>query len=258
MRPRSCIRGAGGGGGGNRELPLSCDLAIHWLDARGERPISTANGRGREGSPSLWRGRIAWAVGERLLTRSRLSSRTMPATSIPTGRRAMVTDVELRTPRLALQLGYTDPDGFNTDELRVTLSGGGAATLVARLSGGEGGQRFLGLSLTREHVGWQASCFGDPGGCGEVGGAYRYRVVERRTERAAETGQLSGFALLGQAAALGIYGGRELGDDPEDYLEEGIELSGLCDDPRTDRTERGCPLVRLDPPEWRGSRRGRR
>lgn len=232
------------------DAPGRCRVVIHWLDRRGEVPVSTTDGAGHEAAPALWRGRIAWVAGGRLLTRSRLVRRSIPPRELIRARDgADLENIELRPPNFAVQVGTTE-GGYQSSEIRAGQIDADRTRHVAELTSGEGGQTILGLSLNRRDVGWYVTCFGDPEGCTEVGGAHRQRLSDRSQERAQGAGPLAGFALT-DGTALGLDGGREAGDDPAELIEAGIALSYLCQGARGGGARRGCALIRFDGLHWR-------
>lgn len=263
--------------GDDRVAEPDCDLQMLRLDGSGPTPIAAANTPERtEYAPTVWRGRIAFArshtqpvVYTRPLDAPRsMRSRRLPG--VPTRRcselvdrprtpaacrttRRNVQELELRGSLLALDVGYVvrDQAGHGTDEVRLDDLRTGSARRVAKLSFGEGGQDWLGLSFAGGRLGWTKSCFGDPGGC-STHGPYRYDPRDD-TYQAAEGPYraLAGFALTA-AGSLQLDGRSELGDGPQEVA------PGPCTDPRGGgRGPNACPLERVTGMRWRAVARRR-
>lgn len=99
--------------------PARCRIFIHWLDARGAVPVRTTEERGPEGAAALWRGRIVWSAGERVLSRSRLVRQSAPRDellAVKTG--ATVETIDLRTPHYVVQSSLPDAE-FTGSEIRA-------------------------------------------------------------------------------------------------------------------------------------------
>jgi len=198
----------------------------------GERPIRNATTFDhRETTPTLWRGRLAFTritpggrpvVSTKTMTAPRARpSRRLPGVPVRGGSTSqrVVEALELHGRHLAQVVRYVEPEqvGFSETELRlVDLRGGVRA--VARMSSGEGGQRFVGPSFTPGRLWWATSCLGDPSGCRF--GAHRARTVDLAVERTADGRGLDGFAAAPAASAGGddawvvdAEGSDEAGDD---------------------------------------------
>ena len=238
-----------------------CDLAMYVLGDAAEQPVASASSpEASDYEPSLWRGRLAWVRAYpdgREIAYTRSLSAKGPSRREPglptrncevlvdpgdcTTRERHVTDLKLAGDRLAYIGGYTvrRQAGFATQEVRLVDLRTQRSRRVALSIAGEGGQGYLGLSFAAGRLGWQRSCFGDPGGC--IGrGAFRYRYAKDSYEFEPRYRSLTGFALLDDGA-LGLDGRGELGDDPGD------PKSPPCDDLRTEAKELTCPLIGFQP-----------
>lgn len=218
------------------ERRRSCDLFLHRIGGTGEVPIRNANSDASETSPTVWRGRVAWARGAAVYTRLLASNRSVRSrrlAGVP-GRRCdlrfeshhsctlkerTVEDLELRGGRLAQDVTYVADGGSGHYQREIRLADlRGGSRRVASGGTGEGGQDFIGLSFAAGQLGWHQSCFGDP--C--AGRAYRY-AESTGVYQVAGSGFLAGFALT-STGFLGVVGGRELGHD------EGFaDCEGTCE-----------------------------
>ena len=216
-------------------------LFIHRLRGAAAERMRTVTGPAEQ--PSVWRGRIAWASENEVLTRNRLLARTSPSQrlrGIPAD--AHEVDVEVHERRIATlyRHGPSEPD-VPPQHLRLHDLDTRRSRRIWINGMGIGGQTLLGLSFAGGWLGFHRSCFGDPGGC--TNGARRYRIADGRYEWEAGYRGLAGFAILGGGATLELDGGRdEVGDDPNESPEFSDRLCG----------ERGdtCDLRRRRP-RWR-------
>lgn len=235
-----------------------CDLFVHRLGRSGEERVETAStDEQSEFEPAIWRGRIVYSQGESreratLVTRSRLAPRTVapePVRGVP--RDASVVDVDVRRRLVATTvLREVDPavQERGSQEIRIHDLDGETTRPLASLSGGEGGQRLIGLGFAGDrHLAWLLSCFGDPGGCGY--GATRYDIRSGRFEHDPVYRGLSGFALVPGGPWEVRAGGDEVGDN-EDVIDD-PSLDSPCENYGTESKETTCAVVRADPPRWR-------
>lgn len=182
------------------------DCDVYAVDAEDPaarpRRVRFAARRGvSERAPTVDRGRLAWAVGDRVLVR-RLDGRG-PTREIPGALERRTDDVvqlELSGRHLASIAHYVAPTtgDFGVYILRLdgrTLLHGG---------GGLSGKHPVGLSFAEGKLGFHVSCPGEPGTCASRGGAFRYDPERRSWEHAPKAipGEPEGFALLPGDRAL--------------------------------------------------------
>ncbi len=203
----------------------SCDLAVIGLaPGASPRPVRNANtSQQDETSPSVWRGRIAFArrydaqtvaaYTKRLdAPRARPSSRLagLPAercgaVDAPDCRPiddAEVVGLELWGRWVAQSWTYqpTGFPGFRQNEIRLTDIARTDTRQVAAMVTGLGGQSYLGPSAVDGHVAFAKTCKGDPGGCFTANsGPLRYRITTARYEHDGVNQPWSAWAWDGSA-----------------------------------------------------------
>jgi hypothetical protein len=221
-----------------------CD--VHLVRLRGplagrEQPLSGVNTPASEFTPTLWRGRIAFARGSgrrapvvytRMLGQPPATPSSRQPAALPTGRcevctpprRGRVVALELRGRLLAIQVRY----GRSTSEIRLADVPRRSVRRIAIMASGEGGQSFIGVSFAGGWLGWYKACFGDPSGCLDSGGAFRFAPATGRYEWARDSRQFEGFALL----------------DNGSLRVRGDMYRGCESEPAVRPTPNRCPLVR--------------
>jgi hypothetical protein len=247
-------RGGDGRSGG-------CDLFLHTLGTDALRPVTNANTPDDERHPTIWRGKLAFTrtyggAGEPIVytkpivaPRSRPSrrqagvpSRACRAVLGPPGRceteRRAVHTLELYGRRLGQIVTYDvrDAAGFRQNEVRLVDVDTGSAELVAFMATGLGGQTYVGPSFAAGRLAWNKTCQGDPGGCFQNAGHFRYRYSAGTYERDAEREHVRGYAWTGRGTL-------------EVRAPSGGEAETACGP--------GCPLVRSAEPSWEAVERRR-
>ena len=203
----------------------TCDLyVISFASGAQPRPVGNANTTDRdELAPTIWKGRIAFArrsSKDEVLPYTKLlrASRSTPSTrlaGLPSQRCGAVDPPDCRPiedvgdPALELwgrwvaqSWTYQPKDfpGFRQNEIRLTTTDRSDTRQLASMTGGEGGQTYLGPSIANGRVAWTKVCQGDPGGCSPAtAGAFRYRISANTYDLAGGREAWEGWAYDGTA-----------------------------------------------------------
>jgi hypothetical protein len=180
----------------------SCDLFLIGVDPGDTpRPVTNANTTDHdELAPTVWKGRLAFArrySKDSVLPYTKLlqAPRSTPSTrlaGLPAQRCGAVDPPDCEPiknvgdPAFELwgqwvaQSWTYQPDNFPghlQDEIRLTTTDRSQTRQLAYMTTGEGGQTYLGPSVTGGQVGFFKTCLGDPGGCSPSNsGALRYAI----------------------------------------------------------------------------------
>ena len=194
-----------------RRCDETCDLFVYSLAAgTGERPVRNANDPEHDDvTPTLWKGRIAWAriYGEQrdrkvvVYTKSLTAPRSRPSTRLPgvperrcgvdrscgptLGR--SVDALELWGDNLAQTVSYTCRGcaGTASQELRLVRVSARRSAQIAFQAVGLSGQQLVGPSFFDGWLGWYKACLGDPSGCqGDRHGPFRFGLRHRTYAKA--------------------------------------------------------------------------
>lgn len=226
-------------------------MFLHTLGSDSVRPITNANTGDDEIRPTIWRGTLAFVrdYGDQqapytkpvIAPRKRRSTRqpgvpTRRCEALFEGGSCRTTDrsisaMELWGANLALVVRYSVPDGvgISQTELRLDDIDERSARQVAYQVTGLGGQSLIGPSFTEGKLAWYKACLGDPGGCTQNAGAFRYALSGGEYWRDEERTVLSGFAWTGRGSRR---------------IEAGFER---CENPDG---EVPCPVIVGDEPGW--------
>jgi hypothetical protein len=203
----------------------TCDLyVISFATGAAPRPVSNANTTDRdELAPTIWNGRLAFArrySRDEVLPYTKLlrAPRSTPSTrlaGLPASRCGAVDPPDCRpikgvgVPALELwgrwvaQSWTYQPDdfpGFRQNEIRLTSTDRSDTRQLAYMTGGEGGQTYLGPSIANGRVAFFKACQGDPGGCApSTSGAFRYRISANTYDLAGAQEAWEGWAYDGTA-----------------------------------------------------------
>jgi hypothetical protein len=203
----------------------TCDLyVISFAPGAQPRPVGNANTTDRdELAPTIWHGRIAFArraskdevVPYTKLLRAPRSTPSARLAGLPSTRCGAVDPPDCRPikavgdPALELwgrwvaQSWTYQPDGFpgfRQNEIRLTTTDRSDTRQLAYMTGGEGGQTYLGPSIASGRVAFFKACQGDPGGCSPtVSGAFRYRISANTYDLAGAQEAWEGWAYDGAA-----------------------------------------------------------
>jgi hypothetical protein len=201
----------------------SCDLyVISFAPGATPRPITNANTSDHdELAPSIWNGRLAFArrySKDEVLPYTKLlrAPRSTPSTrlaGLPSTRCGAVDPPDCRPiqavgdPALELwgrwvaQSWTYQPDdfpGFRQNEIRLTTTDRSDTRQLAYMTGGEGGQTYLGPSIANGRVAFFKACQGDPGGCSSsTSGAFRYGISANTYDLAGASEAWEGWAYDG-------------------------------------------------------------
>ena len=211
----------------SRCLGETCDLFTYRLGSgggpAGEQPIRNANDpEHHDITPTIWRGRIAWAriYGEQIdrkvvvYTKSLTAPRSRPSTRLPGVPERRCGDVNPRAcgptsgrTVFALELwgdnlaevvsyGCGGCSGISQSELRLVRVSKRQAAQIAFQVVGLSGQTLAGPSFANGWLSWYVSCQGDPAACqGDGGGPYRYSLSHHGYARSTEGPvRVDGFA----------------------------------------------------------------
>lgn len=177
----------------------ACRIRIGRLPDAPARPVGeTAQDGVAPGSPTLWRGRLAWAHGDvQVRYGPGLRPRRLPV-------RGDVGDLELRGGRLAMVVHYVPPQGNFADRLELRPLGAARGRTLARVYAGEGGQSILGPQFyDGRTLGWLTTCLGDPGGCvSRAWGFVRRDLRTGATRTTPDHHQHEGWAPIGRDAVV--------------------------------------------------------
>lgn len=246
-----CDRPGGDGRSGG------CDVFVHTLERDTDlRPVTNANTDDDEIRPTIWRGTLAFVrlfegrEAPVVYSKPIIAPRERPSTrqpGVPTQRcealfeggsctttNRRVNALELWGDNLALIVAYSVPDGLGVggqNEVRVNDIEDRSARQVAYQVRGLGGQTLVGPSFTEGRLAWYKSCFGDPGGCFDNAGAFRFQLSNGAYSRDLDRTVLTGFAWTGR-------GSRRIEADGENRCS-----------PANGPT-RTCPVILADEPEW--------
>lgn len=189
--------------------PRRRDCDVHAVDAddpaADPRPLRFAARRGvDETAPTIHRGRVAWATGDRVFLRS--GGRTRRVRRALPRRADDVVQLELTDGHLAARAWYVDRTTGDFGAWLVRLDG---RTLFEG-GGGLSGKHPVGLSFAEGKLGFHVSCPGEPGVCAGRGGAFGYDPATDEWEQAPHriTGDVEGFQLLPGDRALVTRDGR--------------------------------------------------
>jgi hypothetical protein len=181
----------------------TCDLYVIGVGPGDQpRPVTNANTTDHdELAPTVWKGRLAFArrySADSVLPYTKLleAPRSTPSTrlaGLPAQRCGAVDPPscqpikDVGDPALELwgrwvgQSWTYQPDDFpghRQDEIRLTTIDRSDTRQLAYMTTGEGGQTYLGPSVTGGQVGFFKTCLGDPGGCSPSNsGAIRYAIT---------------------------------------------------------------------------------
>lgn len=223
-----------------------CDIFRYSITRNVESKITNADSdSASEFNPTIWAGRVAWVrtydrraddtpyVYTRTLTapRTRRSQRLpgvptrrqsdLDGATVPTTSRE-IHELELYGRWVALNVTYTYEGGggiCGRKEIRLdTLDG--EVRQIADQTCGLGGQSYVGLSFDEGRLYWVRYCQGDPDGCRDKAGAFRYRLSTGEYALAGHTRQLTGFSYVDDNRVYEVRGpggcGTRFGDRPTD------------------------------------------
>lgn len=227
-----------------------CDLFVHRLGTAGLRAVTNANTPDSETSPTIFRGRIAFArtyrsgAGPIVYAKRLIAPRSRPSRRLPgvpqrrqgkaTQQRSVVA-LELAGESLGQSITYDfrGAAGFRQNEIRLVDVEERTSRQVARMVTGLGVQSFEGLSFAAGYLSWYKAC----AACDQDGsfGAYRYRPGSAYLR---ERGPLdvAGWSWFGTGAYRVTTGGGE----------EGCRALPV-----------GCRIQRIPDPDWRVVAAGR-
>jgi hypothetical protein len=178
----------------------TCDLFVYSLASNtGERTVRNANDpEHNDVTPTLWRGRIAWAriYGEQrdrkviVYTKTLTAPRSRPSTRLPgvPSRRCSPTTghaveaLELWGDNLGQIVRYDSNgcSGLSQTEVRLVRVSTRAATQIAFQTTGLSGQSLAGPSFSNGWLAWYRACLGDPSACqGGKANPWRYNLRHR-------------------------------------------------------------------------------
>jgi hypothetical protein len=189
--------------------PRGCDLYRYSLSTGSETKLVDASSPdASETAPTIWGARVAWArrsdadatVAPRIYTRtlsaprSRRSRRLRGISPRLCGKDGCVVDeLELRGPRLAVNIGYPGPV-CNSALVRLDVLAG-RSIRVAQASCGLNGQQLAGISFDARNLYFARYCVASPASCdsGKFG-AFRYSLRTARYSLASFGLRLTGFS----------------------------------------------------------------
>jgi hypothetical protein len=206
----------------------TCDLFVYSLTRpTGERAVRNANDpEHHDTTPTLWRGRIAWAriYGEQIdrkvvvYTKQLSTPRSTPSTRLPgvptrrcgdvsagcgptDGRTVFALELYGRHLAQTVSYGCKGCSGTSQSELRLVDVDERTARQVMFQVVGLSGQSLVGPSFHGGTLGWYRACLGDPAACqGGKATPYRYSLSSGRGSRGpGGTVRVDGYADTGSA-----------------------------------------------------------